>query len=306
MLRDDAYRSEVVVVPSLGGACIAFRIGRWAVLAEPPDDEALVARTSRYGIPVLYPWPNRVAHGQFLFDGRSIEVPTPTPGAHANHGLVRSQRWEVVDVGSDAGGAWVRSRVAVEHPAFPSVLTVEHRLVGRALHISATAENVGAQPMPMGFGLHPYFDVTGSRPRWTVQVPASHAWELDGFIPTGRSIPVEGRLDLRDFRPLDDEAWDDVFTGLVQPHVATVRDPVSERTIAVRSGPGFREHVVYAPLDRPVVCLEPYTCPTDAFNLAARGIDAGVVVLGPGDRWQGAIAIEASLPDNDPALSFSA
>src|SRR5690349_8063694 len=87
VLRDRVAGSEVAVVPALGDACVAFRVGGWSVLAEPPDDESLVARTSRYGVPILFPWPNRVAGGRFVFGGREVVV--PTKGEHANHGFVR-------------------------------------------------------------------------------------------------------------------------------------------------------------------------------------------------------------------------
>jgi aldose 1-epimerase len=37
------------------------------------------------------------------------------------------------------------------------------------------------------------------------------------------------------------------------------------------------------------VALEPYTCATDAINLQQRGVDAGLLVLGPGGKWQGVV-----------------
>ena len=37
----------------------------------------------------------------------------------------------------------------------------------------------------------------------------------------------------------------------------------------------FRDLVVFTPPHRHAVCLEPYTCITDAANLQAKGVDAG-------------------------------
>ena len=42
--------------------------------------------------------------------------------------------------------------------------------------------------------------------------------------------------------------------------------------VTVRSDAAFREHVIFAPRHSEVVCLEPYTCTTDAFNLAGNGL----------------------------------
>jgi aldose 1-epimerase len=65
--------------------------------------------------------------------------------------------------------------------------------------------------------------------------------------------------------------------------VAQVYDPV------------FRECVVYTPPNRPAVCIEPYTCVTDAINLQAQGIDTGWRVLKTGDEFRTWIEIRASL-----------
>ena len=57
------------------------------------------------------------------------------------------------------------------------------------------------------------------------------------------------------------------------------------------ASPERRGWVVFAPTNRPVICLEPYTCATDAHNLHARGLDAGMIVLPPGETWEGRIRI---------------
>jgi len=59
--------------------------------------------------------------------------------------------------------------------------------------------------------------------------------------------------------------------------------------IAVQADASFLQWVLYAPLDRPIVCLEPYTCTGDAANLAARGIESGLITLPPGLTWQSTI-----------------
>ena len=91
--------------------------------------------------------------------------------------------------------------------------------------------------------------------------------------------------------PLASEEYDDVYTGLNQggPSEVVFTDPGTASEIAILSDSVFRELVIYAPLFRDIVCLEPYTCVTDAFNLEARGVDAGMIVLEPGQSWSGTI-----------------
>ena len=128
-------------------------------------------------------------------------------------------------------------------------------------------------------------------------MPSTATWELEANLPTGNVIPVGPDIDARRWRPLAGLALDDVYTELGAQgewFAAEVRDTDSSRRVAVWSDRSFREHVVFAPPNRSVICLEPYTCPTDAFNLHARGLDAGVVVLPPGGRWRGTVEIQAS------------
>ena len=55
----------------------------------------------------------------------------------------------------------------------------------------------------------------------------------------------------------------------------------------------FRELVVFTPPWTDAVCLEPYTCVTDAINLQEQGVDAGWRELGPGKTWETEIVIRA-------------
>jgi aldose 1-epimerase len=157
--------------------------------------------------------------------------------------------------------------------------------------------------MRMGFGIHPWFDVPfGSetpRDAMELRAPAESYWELDDTLcTTGRIRPVSKGIDLRAWSPIAGRFVDDVYTDLSLEDgwfTTEIRDAANGRSIAVRSDAGFREHVVFAPLHSDVVCLEPYTCTTDAFNLAAHGHDSGMIVLEPGQAWRGVIQILAHL-----------
>ena len=51
----------------------------------------------------------------------------------------------------------------------------------------------------------------------------------------------------------------------------------------------FREIVLFTPPHRNAVCVEPYTCVTDAVNLQANGVDAGWRELAPEEQWTGVV-----------------
>lgn len=309
-LRDDQAMCSAVIVPAIGANCNRFTWNyegqRLELLSSAPDYETLRENPILYGNPVLFPFPNRIRDGSFEFRGQRVKLPLNEPERHnAIHGLVYHRPWEVVQSGaSEAEGAWVTLRFASRsfpevEAAFPFPFEAEYtyRLKDGALANEFTATNVGNAPMPMGFGVHPWFPAPlsdkGSRKDCIVKVPVSDVWKVDEqrLLPTGELVAPPPERDLARGVPLGDQQYDDFYTGLNRHgrSEAVYADPGTGVEIAVISDEAFKEFVIYAPLDRDVVCLEPYTCATDAFNLETQGIDAGVIVLEPGESWSGTI-----------------
>ena len=72
-----------------------------------------------------------------------------------------------------------------------------------------------------------------------------------------------------------------------------VMDEAAGLEVIQQCDPAFRELVVFTPNWTTAVCLEPYTCTTDAVHLQQRGIDAGWQVMPPGGEWRTWIQITA-------------
>lgn len=308
-LRDDRAMCSAVIVPGIGATCNRFTWSHQGesleLISGAPDYQTLRQTPILYGNPILFPFPNRIRDGKFGFRGRRIDLPINEPERHnAIHGLVYNRPWDVVESGaSDGEGAWVTLRFSSRsfpevEAAFPFPFQAEYtyRLKGGALVNEFKATNVGDAPMPMGFGVHPWFRAPlskkGSRGACRVKAPVSGVWRLDDrLLPTGDIVPPKPERDLARGVPLADEEYDDVYSGLNRngPSEAVYTDPGTGVEIAVISDRVFRELVIYAPLSRDIVCLEPYTCVTDAFNLEAQGIDAGMIVLEPGESWSATI-----------------
>ncbi len=301
ILHDREARSWAQLVPDLG--CQLVRFGAVVASREvetflQPTDETPAQVPSHYGAPVLFPFPNRLRGGQARFGGRTIQVDRAPGQPHAIHGLIRDHHFRVERLGVEGEAAVARLAVDADEQVlrqfpFPFRLALTCRLSGAALRIDVEAENTGDGRMPLGFGWHPYFRLPlvpgGDRRDALVRVPAQRQWQLDEtLVPTGEIVAIPPERDFRTARPLGTTYLDDVYTDLKLwsgASVCELRDPAAAVTLTVSAGPTFREWVVYAPPTRPTICFEPYTCPTDAFNLVERGLDAGVIVLPPGERW---------------------
>lgn len=311
VLNDAETGSEVVILPSLGNTVVKFTTTlageALEVIEGPPDYETLEENPILYGNPILFPFPNRIRNGKFEYQGKSYSLTINEPErGHAIHGLVYTRPWQVSDMGaSDADGAWVTclfdSRDFPElKDSFPSsfTLTYTYRLKDGALINEFTAQNVGDERMPYGFGVHPWFPAPlsskGSRAECRLHAPVDRIWELDaGLVPLGERIKPQPQRDLSRGPRLGAEEYDDVYSDLRATSGTSesrLADPATGAEVVVTADQSFRELVIYAPHHRDVVCIEPYTCTTDAFNLEARGIDAGMRELDPGQSYSGVIS----------------
>jgi aldose 1-epimerase len=304
LLGPDGTRAEIV--PEWGGSVLALELGGRPVLDPAPFDE-IARKPTSYGIPILFPFPNRIRDGRFSFAGVELKIDPP------RHGFVRDKPWRVTGSGAGETEAWLTLRLDARDHAeailaqfpFPFELEVAYRLRARALELAVTARNLGSRAMPAGFGIHPYFQApTGG----SVSVPAGELWELSDSLPTGRIVPVDDRRDLRQPRPIAGLALDDLYTGVACGADGLARceilDPGNDRrTVIEFDSRSLPEVVVYTPPSRRAICIEPQSCPTDGFNLAARGIDAHVVRLGPRGVVRWSVVIRDELTAASPRTS---
>jgi len=308
VLRDAQAKTTAIVLPQAGFNCHRFLLAtddgtRVEFIAPPADPEQLKTGGAGFGWPILFPFPNRIARGEFAFGGKTYHMPVRSKNANAIHGFVLNRPWRVKTMSADAPtGAAVTGVISSEfdevlkqHWPWPCKLTVTYRLQGLALIMEAKAENLGSEPMPFGFGVHPYHPLpltsAGARDRCQIQVPCRERMELTpDCLPTGKREPAEWQR----MRPLGETNLDDVFTSTqldARGSACVLHDPDSKYEVVLHADAGFRHWVVYAP-KRPVICFEPYTCVTDAFNLHARGVaGTGFATLDPGRPWRGVVTM---------------
>jgi aldose 1-epimerase len=314
VLEGESARAEVW--PACGFNCFRWRVRHGEQLLDVLYTDPLFFRGGKptaSGTPILFPFPNRIRDGRFTWDGKDYQLPrNDRDQVNAIHGFAVRSPWRVVDRGADAGGAWVTGEFRGSADA-PDVMSnwptdfqirVTYRLRAARLEIAAEVHNPDARGwLPFGLGYHPYFRMplvpNSSAADCTAQANAREVWELQQSLPTGVRRPVAGPLDLTAPRPFPELRLDDVYTGVESAPVVdgmrvlgALRQPSYGAEVRVLAEPRFRELVLFTPPHRQAICLEPYTCTTDAVNLGNRQIDAGWRALGPGETWSGRVAFE--------------
>lgn len=299
VLQDEQYGSRARILPHVGFNCFSLQVPVAGELVEvldaEPGFETGDKRGTRSGIPWLFPFPNRIERGHYAWENTNYELPISDAFGNAIHGFVMDRPWRVVT--ADEQTAIAEFQLSVDAPdrlrLWPSDFLIEVRYTLRRACLRADVRivNAGETTLPWGLGTHPYFKTplgrTSTQGQCLIQVPAVESWELRDCLPTERRLPVDSRTDLRDGSALDGLKLDDVLTNLDRSkgHVTTVvMDPQAGLQLTQITDSVFRECVVFTPPGRACVCLEPYTCVTNAINLQQRGIDAGLQVLEAGDE----------------------
>jgi aldose 1-epimerase len=298
-LENTAAGCAAELATELGCNCF-----RWQITQAGKELDLLYAdpevfpggRPTRSGIPILFPFPNRLRGGQMTWEGKTYHVAlTDSSGKHAIHGFACRGPWRVTDHGGDAQTAWLSGefRASLDAPETKAQwpadyrLAVTFRLSQTRLRLEAIVQNTDRVTLPFGLGYHPYFRL--ETPKTLVAAPARSLWELEDNLPTGKRLPLDAARNLNSARPANELQLDDVLTDLPGDRASAegllFRGQVGR--LELWTSPAFRELVAFTPPHRKAVCLEPYTCTTDAANLQPRGIDAGWLALAPGRQWSG-------------------
>ena len=306
-LIDRKRRMDFGLVPDIGNLGYEFKVnGNDALFLPDTFAEYLPKQSLGGGIPFLAPFANRIDGESYYFQGKkyllndSLGNLIRARGSNLPiHGLVvRDPRWQVAKTGaSDKDGAFVVSRLEFyRYPElmaqfpFAHVWQVTYRLKDGKLECRTQVKNLGGSPMPVHFGYHPYFCPDGSREDWTLHLAARQHWVVsDTLVPTGELEPAETFLPgSTEVLTLGKTYIDGAFAGLVRDAKGLAHFWVAGKTrkIEVVFDQGYEVAIAYAPLDREMICLEPQTGPTNAFNLYHQGKYQNLVVLDPVKTFQ--------------------
>jgi aldose 1-epimerase len=219
------------------------------------------------GIPLLYPWANRLAGFDYEALGNRVQLERDSPLIELDqnglpiHGLLRRwSDWVVLGDGEVALDFAAHDQLLQAFP-FPHELRLQVRLDDSRLDITTTVSANRRSAVPVSFGYHPYFTLPGvPREEWLIEVPVGERLVLDErMIPTGAREPVSG-LD----GPLGDRTFDDGYAAVDHSRPFAVEG--GGRRIEVSFDERFPFAQVYSPPHAPFICFEPMTAPTNALR----------------------------------------
>lgn len=279
------------------GASIAFgrvqRGGQWIDLLRPTA-EADYGNSGKCGSFIMLPWCNRIKDGLLRFNGQEYPLEITKDDGTARHGDVRKRAWKIDSQDETYVLMSIDSRTQenVNYP-FAFSAQAEYRVDGREFVWTLSVKNEDSQPMPAGFGHHPYFVRPESDNEPLLTVPCDAEFELVDFMAVAPPVPVSPRLDFRQARSIGDTELNDLLTHRQGDLPARLIYPGWEIDLAIYSDVLFKHILVYTPPEgQRSVAIEPMTNASDGFNLYVQGIeDSGVFVVNPGETVGGVVRL---------------
>jgi aldose 1-epimerase len=279
---------QAVFWPAAGMLGVSLRHRGAELLRRIDDLETAKRKGSTAGIPLLYPWANRLASLSYCAAGREAVLPAASPLLHFDdqglpmHGVPWGQlAWDIVDAKQDSLLArldWNRPDLLAIFP-FPHKVAILASIEPDSLTLDTTVFANAGSSVPISF--HPYFGIPQlPRAEWRLLLPPMRKLSLDlRGIPTGRQEPF-----LPSDSVLGDKSFDDgfVLTG-GQSRFSLAG---AGRTITVALLEGFPFAQVFAPREKDFIALEPMTAPTNALRSGQ-----ALRVLAPGSQFRASFRI---------------
>ena len=281
-LRDPSSALSATYVPGAGMIATSLSDGGTELLGQRRGLDAYVSAGKTMGIPLLYPWANRLSAKTYGVNGETVTLAPDAYGVRTDnnglpiHGLLAAYPgWRTQQDSEQKLTAELDFGAHEELYAsfpFPHRIELAIELADRTLRVRTTVTATTDKAVPLVYGYHPYLQLPDvARPQWQIETPTMRHLILDDTgIPTGATAERPATTE-----PLGDTVFDDGFDQVSEGVVFAVSG--GGRRLEVRFERGYPAAQVFAPAGETVICFEPMAAPTDALR---RG---GYRVARPGD-----------------------
>ncbi|PXX05570.1 aldose 1-epimerase [Mycolicibacterium moriokaense] len=271
VLREPSSELSAVYVPGAGMIATSLSDGGTELLGQRRGLEAYLSAGKTMGIPLLFPWANRLSAKTYVVDGDTVALAPDAYGVRPDnnglpiHGLLAAYPGWQPERDSDQKltaeldfGA--RPELLESFP-FPHLLGITVELRDRTLTVTTTVTPTADKAVPLVYGYHPYLQLAGvPRAEWQIETPTMRHLAVDDTgIPTGATADWPATAER-----LGDRVFDDGFDQVDDGAVFAVSG--GGRRLEVRFEQGYPAAQIFAPASEPVICFEPMAAPTDALR----------------------------------------
>lgn len=275
-LHNKKSSEYVEIIPLLGG-----RIHKLVLSNQRRLHDLLYTQSiENWSIPYfagakLFPFPNRIANGQYTFQDRDRILLINEQGSRKNaiHGLVHNANFEVKSM--ECSNSVAKLTLECEYLGgipgyeYSFYLKIVHTLSDQGYKALTFVKNIGPNIMPMGDGWHPYIQLGSKVDNLQISTPSNLFLQLDeNLIPTGEVLKMTQNLGSNDLFGIDlNHCF--IINGKTSLAKTRLTDPITGHTVVIwqdasPKGYGFVQY--YIPQERECIAIEPMSCAPNAFN----------------------------------------
>lgn len=290
-LYDSESGEFVSILPYLGGSINRLALAHENKLIEiidgysSPENAKNTLMTTFKGSN-LFPFPNRIADGKYVYGGQQFQLPLNFPQENnAIHGLIYDEEFKLLDQEDGEIGCKLLLEYEAEEESegypFRYHLKISYRLLengGFESKIKVT--NLMDRSIPVGHGWHPYFRLGNNLVNeLQLEFPAEDILKVDE-----RNIPIGESSKYNKFNkltPIENTILDNCFKLSEENDKAeiTIMNKTGTFGYKIWQETGKYKYnflQVYTPPNRKSIAIEPMTCAPDAFNNTN-----GLIILAP-------------------------
>ncbi len=240
-----------------------------------------------YGIPILYPTPNRIYNNEFIFEDKRYTAKM--------HGFIRKAPFTNIITYSEKDSVSIFGEYIVDenNPTFSmfpfiSTLKIIIKLTDNTVCINYEVKNNDIKNIAFGIAIHPFFmrdDNTLIKSNVKYMMIAN-----EEKIPTGKLTEIKNTPnDLSEYKNVDNLTYDTVFMTENTGVSAEIFYKNKNRKVNITSDDNCSHLVIYTPLNKNFICLEPQTSSTDCHNLHNKGFikEANLFIIEPNKTKSG-------------------
>ena len=235
----------------------------------------------------LFPFPNRLADGEYEIDGKHYQFPiNDRSNNNSLHGFLSRLSPKVEILGEDSNRVALRTtynyRGEFEYYPFPADVEVTYVLESEAeLTIEFSVTNVSSASIPVGIGWHPYFQLNEAADDIELKMPEVTRVLIDSrMLPTGETPLYDS---FSKFAPVGPTKFDDCFIAQSDEseYVVSLWSPKSQCGLEIWQDNQLKYIQMYIPPDRQSIAVEPMSCAINAFQTGE-----GLITLRPDESFQ--------------------
>jgi aldose 1-epimerase len=270
-LTDPSSSLAAQFVPEAGMIGISLTDSGVELLGRRRGLDAYITAGKTMGIPILYPWANRLGGNTYTAGSVTVTLTPgengvrPDPNGLPIHGVLAAHPgWRAM---TESANELIAELDFGADPAllasfpFPHLLVVRVELADRTLSVHTTVAATSEKAVPLCFGFHPYLRLPEvPRAQWAIETPPMRHLSVDHRgLPTGETSAQPAVTEALGSKSFDD-GYDQVDDG------AVFAVSGGGRRIEVRFDDGFPAAQIFAPPGEDLVCFEPMAAPTDALR----------------------------------------